>query len=86
MRTARGKRSSPVGAFRKDLTRWKSEAKKLQSRYKVLRKGTQIEHIPLFEPDTFRQFEQSTVERQASINLHLAAARWGDDKGQQAAK
>jgi hypothetical protein len=76
MKTAKGKRSSPVGVFRKDLARWKSEAKKLQSRYKVLRKGTHIEPIALFEPDTFRQFEQSTVERQASINLHLAAARW----------
>jgi hypothetical protein len=82
MKTAKGKRSSPVGAFRKDLARWKSEGRKLQSRYKVLHKGTHIEHIALFEPDTFRQFEQSTVERQASTNLHLAAARWGDAKEQ----
>jgi hypothetical protein len=78
MKTPKGKRSSPAGTFRKDLSRWKSEAKKLQSRYKVLRKGTPIEHIALFEPDTFRQFEQSTLERQVPKNLeHLTGtARW----------
>ena len=45
----RRKRPSPADVFRKQLTRWGDEGRKLQKQYDKLHKQGDIQHIEMFE-------------------------------------